>query len=128
MNTTMLHHLRDMICTELEGYAEKENLSGNTLEIVDKLTHTLKNIDKIIMSEDLRRSGGGYSRDGYRGASSYDGGESYRGGRHYVRAHYSRAEGEGDDFRGRLEKMLECAETGRERDAIRKCIAALDND
>lgn len=76
--------LKDMLCAELEEYGSKESLTASDLDIVDKLAHTVKNLDKIIMESE------GYSMDGYSGRmfsnrsyarsydSSYDG--SYDGG------------------------------------------------
>ena len=87
----------------------------NSLDIIHKMTDTIKNIDKIEMLEESGYSensyGRGYSRDGgewraegsyndgnsYRGASSYEGDSSYaRRGQHYVRGHYSRDNRQGD--------------------------------
>lgn len=65
-----LEQLKDMLCEELEEYGAKDKLDMGGLEIVDKLAHAIKNIDKILDSED------GYSgRMMYRG--SYEGGGSY---------------------------------------------------
>lgn len=76
-----LEELKYMLCEELEEYGSKDKLDVGGLEIVDKLAHAIKNIDKIIESEE------GYSerRGSYRGVSyegGYDGGsygDSYRG-------------------------------------------------
>ena len=51
-----LYELKDMLCEELEEYGKKDKLDVGTLEIVDKLAHTIKNLDKIIDS---------YEEDGY---------------------------------------------------------------
>lgn len=63
-----LEQLKDMLCEELEEYGAKDKLDMGGLEIVDKLAHAIKNIDKILESE------GGYSERMY-----YDGGMSSRG-------------------------------------------------
>ena len=86
-----MHDLKDLLCAELEDYAEKGKKSGKMsmgdLETVHKLTDTVKNILKIdTLSEEL-----GYSEDGrYMGegriyGTSYDGGMSYEGGSSYAR-------------------------------------------
>ena len=67
-----LEELKDMLCEELEEYGSKDKLDMGSLEIVDKLAHAIKNIDKIIeMSDEYseRYDGGSYryggrSRDG----------------------------------------------------------------
>lgn len=41
-----LYELKDMLCEELEEYAGKE-MSAGTLEVVDKLSHAIKNLNKI---------------------------------------------------------------------------------
>ena len=64
-----LHELRDNLCNELKKYAKKE-LSAGSLDVVEKLSHSIKCIDRII------ENGDGYSnanrpymnsmrRDGY---------------------------------------------------------------
>lgn len=82
-----IYELKEMLCKELEGYGTKGELSAGTLDIVDKLAHTIKNLDKIIecyeedegsygmsMREDMRRGGSyanrrmsrnRYSNEGY---------------------------------------------------------------
>lgn len=96
--------LKDLLCAELEEYAEKGKKSGKMsaadLDGIHKLTDTVKNILKINMLEE----DGGYSQDGhYMGegriyGTSYDDGSSYRRGRgRYAKrdsmGRYSRREG-----------------------------------
>lgn len=69
-----LYELKEMLMEELEKYGQKE-LTAGSLEVVDKLAHSLKNICKI-MEED---EGGSYYDGSYEGGS-YDRGGSYRGG------------------------------------------------
>ena len=83
-----MHDLKDLLCAELEDYAEKGKKSGKMsmgdLESIHKLTDTVKNILKINMLEE----DGGYSEDGHYmgegriyGTSYDDDGMSYRRGR-----------------------------------------------
>ena len=86
-----MHDLKDLLCAELEDYAEKGKKSGKMsmgdLETVHKLTDTVKNILKI----DLMESEEGCSEDGhYMGegriyGTSYESGYSERGGSSYAR-------------------------------------------
>ncbi len=46
-----LYELRDNLCDQLNDYAGTE-LSTGSLEIIDKLTHSIKNLDKIIDKEE----------------------------------------------------------------------------
>lgn len=61
-----LYELKEKLMDNLEDYSKKEMTASN-LEIVDKLSHTIKNLCKII--EDAEESeyserGGSYARDG----------------------------------------------------------------
>ena len=86
-----MHDLKDLLCAELEDYAEKGKKSGKMsmgdLETVHKLTDTVKNIMKI----DVLKEEAGYSEDGhYMGegriyGTSYDDGMHREGGYSYAR-------------------------------------------
>ena len=86
-----MHDLKDLLCAELEDYAEKGKKSGKMsmgdLESIHKLTDTVKNILKI----DILEEESGYSEDGhYMGegrnyGTSYESGYSDRGGSSYAR-------------------------------------------
>ena len=58
-----LHELKNRLCDELEKYSAEKFSAGN-LEVIDKLAHAIKNIDKIIemgegeYSGDMMRPGG----------------------------------------------------------------------
>ena len=91
-----MYELKDKLCKELDEIARKPEMGAGDLEIVHKLTDTIKNLDKIEMLED-----GGYSQAGDwdDGRGSYGRGSSYANrGKHYVRGHYSR---EGYSMEGR---------------------------
>ena len=172
-----MHDLKDLLCAELEDYAEKGKKSGkmsmSDLESIHKLTDTVKNIFKIDMLEEES----GYSEDGHymgegriygtsyesgyseRGGSSYargrgryakrdsmgrysrDGGMSYdddmsyarggRGGNRGGRRGYSRDGGYSmDDAKEmmveRIEDMMEMAETPAQKEALKRCMQALE--
>ena len=86
-----MHDLKDMLCAELEDYAENGNKSGKMsmgdLDSIHKLTDTVKNILKI----DMLESETGYSEDGaYMGegriyGTSYDDGMRRGVGYSYAR-------------------------------------------
>ena len=93
-----LYELKDMLCEELEEYGSKNKLDVGGLDIVDKLSHTIKNLDKIIEK---------YEDEGYSERGSYDDGMMYnrsyarrdnmgrysREGRRSMRRGYSRDDG-----------------------------------
>ena len=146
--------LKDLLCAELEDYAEKgkkaNKMSAGDLEAIHILTDTVKNILKIDMleeesgySEDGRYMGEGriygtsyergyserggssnargrgrYAKRDSMGRYSRDGGMSYRGG-------YSREDGK-NYMMGALERLMEKASTHTEREALEKCMQALE--
>ena len=106
-----LYELKEKLLRELEEYSAKE-MSAGSLDVIDKLSHTIKNICKIIEAAEEEEyssrgsyTGGGayrYSRE--RGGNRYDyeGGGSYARGRNARRdsmgrysrdGEYSRADG-----------------------------------
>ena len=42
-----MHELREKLCNELKSYGRQE-MSPASLDMIDKLAHAIKNIDKII--------------------------------------------------------------------------------
>lgn len=72
-----LYELKNKLSKELEEYGTKE-MSAGSLEIIDKLAHTVKNLGKIIK---MAEEDGDYSMDYRRYPRTYQIGGSYRGGR-----------------------------------------------
>ena len=48
-----LYELRDKLCKELKEYNKKDKLDSSSLQIVDTLAHSLKNVCKIIESYEM---------------------------------------------------------------------------
>ena len=101
-----LYKLKETLCNELEEYSKKGKMSAGDLEIVNKLSETIKNIDKIIEKYDESEysGAGGYSnrmsygRGGYSNERGGRGGYSNeRGG--YSNNDYSMARGRGSNAR-----------------------------
>ena len=62
-----LEELKSRLCKELEEYGTKEMTAGS-LDVVDKLAHAIKNLDKIIEKggySSARRTMGRYSSMDY---------------------------------------------------------------
>ena len=81
-----LYELKEKLMKELNQYSSEE-LSAGSLEVIDKLTHAIKNICKIIeAAEDEEYSErGNYSREGYsRNYSRERGGRYSREGNRYA--------------------------------------------
>lgn len=52
-----LYELKEILCKELKEYGKKGELSTGSLDVVDKLAHTVKNLDRIIDTYDDNYSG-----------------------------------------------------------------------
>lgn len=75
-----LYELKEKLMDELNEYSEKEEMSAGDLEVVDKLTHTIKNLCKIIEdAEEYSEAGGSYQGGSYEGGGSYRNQYSNRG-------------------------------------------------
>lgn len=103
-----LYELKEKLCKELKKYSEEE-VSNSSLEVVDKLSHAIKNIDKIIEKYEEEddysmRSSYGSSYNSYESSygNSNRGGGSSRGGGN-SNASYARGRGRNArrDSRGR---------------------------
>lgn len=146
-----LYELKEMLCEELKEYGDKK-LDAGSLEVIDKLAHAIKNIDKIIEAYEDEYSmamGGGsyegsYARGGRgggqgggnRGGSSRAGGGSYGGGS-YARGRgrnarrdsmgrYSREGGYSraeDDFRMELEELMQDAPNDQIRQKMQRIMS-----
>src|SRR5699024_10469941 len=131
-----MHDLKEKLCDELEEIAHKPEMGAGDLEIIHKLTDTIKNIEKISMLEE----DGGYSQGGdweMEGRGSYERGSSYRGrkrdsmgrysrdGRYGPTTRmYSRAEAK-DGMMAQLEEMMDHA-SEQERTILRQAMDKLE--
>lgn len=136
------YDLKMMLCKELEQLARKRELSAGDLDVVDKLTHSIKSIVTIMAMEE-----GGYSyernsgvrgrnrdmnrytyEDGNSGLYYDDGGYSnrryYDGG--YSGRRYSREEGKSKMIQ-EFEKLMDDASTPDEREILQSAISKLKN-
>lgn len=130
-----MEELKEMLCEELDKITKKGELSAGSLDVIDKLTHSIKSIDTILAMEEAgysnkydgnsynrgdmdysgrnrnRDSMGRYSRDDY----------SMRGDRmNYSRDH------EMHNLKMELHNMLEEAKSEDERRMIRKWISQVE--
>lgn len=108
-----LYELKEMLMDELEEYGRKGELTSGSLEVVDKLSHTIKNLCKIIEKyedEEYSMADGGMSYEGgsYRDGRSYArrGGQSRRSSYARSRNSYARRDGRGRYSRDGAENMV----------------------
>ena len=132
------YELKDMLCEELEDVVKKGELSAGDLDVVDKLTHSIKSLVTIMAMEE-----GGYSNDGsYDGYNGNGGGmtggsynsypRGYSGrrgrdsmGRYTSGRRYSRDEAK-DEVMRHLEKAMNGA-SGEQRKIIQDAVDELKN-
>ena len=140
-----MEKIKKMLCKELDEYAMKGKISGSDLDMIWKLTDTVKNLDKIEMLED------GNSYDGYSEMREYPymGRSSYARGRgRYAKRdsmgryssddrmsyddyseermdrRYSRDDAK-DHMMNKLGSMMEDADPN-EREILKKCMRELE--
>ena len=137
-----MHELKEKLCDELEEIAKKGELGAGDLEIVHKLTDTIKNLDKIGMLEDGYSQAGDWEIEGraYNRGSSYarrkrdsmgrysrDGRDMdySRDGRMMPNRIYSRADAK-EHMMDELEEAMAAATTDREKDIIKRAMDQLE--
>ena len=123
-----LYELKEKLMDELKEHGSKD-LSAGSLEIVDKLTHTIKNLCKII--EETEESEGYSSRyypmsynDGMGG--SYTDGRSYRGGRSYAQRRDSMGRYSRDGLADKLRRLMDEAPDDRARMEIQRLVEKME--
>lgn len=62
-----IYKVEEMLCEELEKIGEKDELTAGSLETADKLSHALKNVQKIIDYYEEMGEDEGYSNAGGQG-------------------------------------------------------------
>lgn len=141
----MSYKLMQNIKDELDKIAEKGLNTGN-LETAYKLIDMLKDMENIeywkckegYYEAVLSEMEGEYSREGYsqarkrdsmgRYSRNYDNDNSYRGtnGKHYVRGHYSRLNGMGEDTYSNYMDKKNSYRSGKNTDCKQRMLAALE--
>ena len=120
-----IYELKEMLCKELEEYGEKGELSAGTLDIVDKLAHTIKNLDKIIECYEEDDGSYGYTYDDRSMRRSMaDRGGSYARNRMTGRSNRGRYQNDGYSRKGeiaeRLRDLMEDAPDEKSRQEIQR--------
>ena len=89
-----IYRLKENLCKELEMFAKSDTITSSSLDTIDKLAHTIKNLDKILMSKEEEE----YSMRGY---GSYEGGSNRSMRGMYSRGGYDYDDGGMSGRRGR---------------------------
>lgn len=131
-----LYELKEMLCEELKEYGKKGDLTAGSLDVVDKLAHAIKNINKIIEAYEDDEYSGAYDYSMERGGNR---GGSYRGGSSYARGRgrnarrdsmgrYSNMEGYSrhEDMLGELRYLMQNAPDERTKMEFQKFITKME--
>ena len=133
------HKLKKMLCKELENVVDDGKISAGNLEVIDKLTHSIKSLDAIMAMEES-----GYSREGgysgrrdsmgrYADGASYNNGGSggsyarYNDGMEqsgYSGRRYSREEGKANMI-SQLQALMQEAPSSEEREVLQRAMSKL---
>lgn len=133
-----LYELREKLCKNLKAYSKKSEITGQSLEMVDALAHSIKNIDKIIEndeeSEGLRgRSERGMYRGSYEGYNDMSRGGSYARGRGAGARRDSMGRYSSDGYSGNdemvseLREMMQDAQDEKTRMEFQKFISKIES-
>lgn len=74
-----LESLRENLCSELEKVAKKEEMTVSDLELIDTLTHSIKNLDKVMLGNEMIEEYGYEFNRGQHSRDSYDNSYGRRG-------------------------------------------------
>lgn len=137
----LYYDLKRKLCKELEEVARRQELSVGDLELVDKLTHSIKSLVTIMAMED---SGNSYN-EGYSGVRRRDSMGRYTDNGNYDRYYdgneYSSRRYYDDDYSGRrysrdegkthmlrqFEKLMNDTNSSDEREILQSAINKLKN-
>ena len=117
--------LKNTLCNDLKEYGRKGKMSTGDLEVVDKLTHTIKNLDKIIENYDEDYSNAYAYRGGY--SNRYDDGRySMARGRGAKRDSMGRYSRSNDMMIHELRELMEDAPDERTREEFQQFISKME--
>lgn len=138
-----MHELREMLNEELTKISKSGDLTASKLDLVDKLTHSIKSIDTIVAMQEYDDDYDDYSyNDGYsnargrrgnvkrdsmgryarEGGSSYRGGMSYRDRGYSRRDRYSREDGAKEEAMQKLTELMNDTSDNNVRMAIQRAM------
>lgn len=141
MDVRMIEKLKDKLCEELENVSRKNQMSATDLDSIHKLIVSIEKLMKIEQMEEggeYSHRGGNWDARGSYGNGSYNNGsygaygsdsyndDSYANrGMHYVRGHYSRAEGT-SMVKDHIRKMMDENEiSGNDRRTLERAMEIL---
>lgn len=124
-----LYELKEKLCEELKKHGKKD-LSAGSLDVVDKLSHTIKNLDKIIENYDDEYSNASMNYRGrsYRGnGRSYEGMSNARGRRRDSMGRYSNNYSYDEEMVAELRELMEEAPDERTKQEFKRFIQKIES-
>ena len=106
-----LYELKEKLCDELKEYGKKDMTTGS-LDVIDKLAHAIKNIDKIISEGD------------YSNGMPY---RSYAHRRDSMGRYASRGYSYNDDMVAELRELMEEAPDERTKQEFKRFIQKIES-
>lgn len=139
-----LYELRDNLCDRLKEYGKKQEISAQSLDVIDKLSHAIKNIDKIIdhyeqpegMDGRSNRNGrgeyhgtyeGSYDRMGTRGRTSYARGRGSNANRDSMGRYSTEGYSGSEEMVSELREMMKDAPDDKTKMEFQKFISRIEN-
>lgn len=121
-----MYELRDMLCEELDNITEQGEITTGSLDIINKLTHSIKSIDTIIAMEEASYDGSyrdGSYYDGYSRRGSYARGR--RNARRDSRGRYSRTDSK-EHIAEQLEDIMDETADPTVKQALQKALSHIE--
>lgn len=118
-----LYELKEMLCKELEEYGRKGEISAGSLDTVDKLAHTVKNLGKIISMYDGDDRGGSYGY--YYADGGRRGGTTRRGANQY--GSYGMGYSRNESVTTQLRELMDSMPDEHLRSKMRDIISRMEN-
>lgn len=121
-----MYELRDMLCEELDNITEQGDITTGTLDIINKLTHSIKSIDTIMAMEEASYDGSyrdGSYYDGYSRRGSYARGR--RNARRDNRGRYSRTDSK-EQIAEQLEDIMDETTDPSVKQALQKALSHIE--
>ena len=139
MSMKAFYELKDMLCGELDKFTKKSEINPQSLDMIDKLTHSIKSLETIIAMNEQDGESEMYPYYGgraYQSGNNGGGGSNRRGrsnaqrrdsrGRYSNRENYSRDDA-CEDMIEDLRELMQDAPDERMKSKIQRFISEIEN-
>lgn len=136
MSMKAYYELKDMLCGELDKFTKKSEINAQSLDMIDKLTHSIKSLETIIAMNEQDGESEMYPYWGGRAYQNGGGMSNRRGrsnaqrrdsrGRYSNRGNYSRDEAR-DEMLDDLREIMQDAPDEHMKSKIQRFISEIEN-